>query len=342
VKRACFFAWVRDGDAFAVAEWYATDIRILRDLGYEVVVARAPAKIPPGCELYYSWWWNLSLPALAMARFSGRPHVVAGNVKEVTYAYVGRPWRLREWGERGSTAACLRWSDAVLATSRSEEGVLLERGAARVHLVHHGIDTSWYAPPSRTRDAPTVLTVTHLAYGNLRRKCLSELVAAAALVHVQDPRIRFQVVGGGDRRTLAELMALAAELGVANVIQWVGRVPRDMKRELYQSAAVYLQPTLYEGFGLAIAEAMSCGLPVISSPVGAVPEVTGDAAVLVDGTSPQAIADAVVSLMSDGKTRQHLGNSARGRIEALFTIERRRERVREILEEVTVTRAARS
>jgi glycosyltransferase involved in cell wall biosynthesis len=66
-----------------------------------------------------------------------------------------------------------------------------------------------------------------------------------------------------------------------------------------RECTVYLQPTRYEGFGLAILEAMSCGAPVVTSARGAVPEVVGDTAILVDGTSPMAIADGVL---------QYLGN----------------------------------
>jgi glycosyltransferase involved in cell wall biosynthesis len=78
----------------------------------------------------------------------------------------------------------------------------------------------------------------------------------------------------------------------ANVdgLRWLGRVPDEQLARLYRGALCVAYPSLYEGFGLPVLEAMACGAPVVTSAVGATAEVAGDAAVLVDPTDPEAIA----------------------------------------------------
>jgi glycosyltransferase involved in cell wall biosynthesis len=73
-------------------------------------------------------------------------------------------------------------------------------------------------------------------------------------------------------------------------VRWLGRVPDDELARLYRGALCVAYPSLYEGFGLPVLEAMACGAPVVTSAVGATAEVAGDAAVLVDPNDPEAIA----------------------------------------------------
>ena len=79
----------------------------------------------------------------------------------------------------------------------------------------------------------------------------------------------------------------------------LGRVSDDELVELYRGASVFLDPTLYEGFGYGVLEAMACGAPVVASAVTSIPEVVGDAALLCDPRSPQELADAVRRVLEE-------------------------------------------
>jgi glycosyltransferase involved in cell wall biosynthesis len=113
-------------------------------------------------------------------------------------------------------------------------------------------------------------------------------------------------------------------LGVEHAVEFPGVISRARKIELMRRCRVYLQPSRYEGFGMAILEAMSCGAAVVSSAVGAVPEVVGDAGLLVDGGCPDAIAAAVNRFLEDEDFRRMAGRRGRSRAETLFPLERRR------------------
>jgi glycosyltransferase involved in cell wall biosynthesis len=76
--------------------------------------------------------------------------------------------------------------------------------------------------------------------------------------------------------------------------------------DLYRGALLFVYPSLYEGFGLPVVEAMACGVPVITSNRSSLPEVAGDAALLIDPTQVEALASAIATVMNDGAMRQAL------------------------------------
>ena len=173
--------------------------------------------------------------------------------------------------------------------------------------------------------------------GNAERKCVPEVIRSIPLVLQQHPTARFIVVGE-QGSAYPDLLALVQRLGVEHAVEFPGVISKERKIELMQRCGVYLQPSIYEGFGLAVLEAMSCGAAVVSSPVGAVPEVVGDAGMLVDGRSPEAIATAVSRLLEDTALRQALGQRARQRVESLFVFERRQEALGRVIADLLENR----
>ena len=97
---------------------------------------------------------------------------------------------------------------------------------------------------------------------------------------------------------------------------------------------MYLQPSRYEGFGLAILEAMSCAARMLPSAVGAVPEVVGDTALFCDGESPRSIADAVLFAQHHRDQAEQMGSRARLRAVRLFPNERRTTELSAIVDEL--------
>jgi glycosyltransferase involved in cell wall biosynthesis len=103
-----------------------------------------------------------------------------------------------------------------------------------------------------------------------------------------------------------ELVALARAHGVADRVVFLGQVPDDRLPALYRGAAVFVFPSLYEGFGLPPLEAMACGTPVVSSLATSLPEVVGDAAVPIDPLDVESIADGIDRVVGDDQLRARL------------------------------------
>lgn len=107
-------------------------------------------------------------------------------------------------------------------------------------------------------------------------------------------------------RPTSDLSACAERNGVTDRIQFLGPVPDSKMPSLYRGAQALIFPSLYEGFGLPPLEAMACGTPAVTSNITAMPEVAGDAALLVDPTSVEQIADAMRRIATDTSLRHQL------------------------------------
>jgi len=114
---------------------------------------------------------------------------------------------------------------------------------------------------------------------------------------------------------------IAREVEASSVrdrVHILGAVPDNDLVALYSGATVFAYPSLYEGFGLPVLEAMAAGVPVLASNVSSLPEVAGDSAVLVDPCDEQAIADGLSRLLADRAFREELARRGRER-ERTFT-----------------------
>jgi glycosyltransferase involved in cell wall biosynthesis len=129
------------------------------------------------------------------------------------------------------------------------------------------------------------------------------------------------VLAGRLGQARAKLERLAAELGILDHVLWPGFVPDAELPDLYRGALVYVDPSLFEGFGLQALEAMACGTPVITSNTTSLPEIVGSAGIQLDPNDATAFADALVEVLGDARLRSDLGARARARAEQ-FTWER--------------------
>jgi glycosyltransferase involved in cell wall biosynthesis len=137
-------------------------------------------------------------------------------------------------------------------------------------------------------------------------KNLHRLIAAFAKIPCRDCAL--VLAGTGDRRYTPRLQAQSIELGIADRIKFLDYVSYEQLPILLNRAIALVFPSLWEGFGLPVLEAMACGTPVITSNLSSLPEVTGDAALLVNPYSIEEIAVAMESILTDSKLRSHLAN----------------------------------
>ena len=221
--------------------------------------------------------------------------------------------------------ASVRRAARVLVPSghaRDELCTLLGVDADRVIVTPEGVDRRFAPPqPAPARDAgpscddldallrrlgihrPYVLAV-----GNLQpRKNLARLIRAWALLSVDNAdRGRQLVIAGGFRGRRDGATGLAIELHIGDRVAFPGFVPDADLPALYGGAALFVFPSLYEGFGLPVLEAMACGTPVACSNTTALPEAAGGAAALFDPEDPVDIAATLHALLADEALRADL------------------------------------
>jgi glycosyltransferase involved in cell wall biosynthesis len=138
------------------------------------------------------------------------------------------------------------------------------------------------------------------------RKNLSRLIQAVAQLRRRGCATRLVLVGPNGWLVNGSLEQEIETLGVKDVVQNLGYVPQEDLPGLYSLATVFAFPSLYEGFGLPPLEAMACGTPVLTSQDSAMAEICGEAALLVDPHSAEAIADGLATLLQDADLRDCL------------------------------------
>jgi glycosyltransferase involved in cell wall biosynthesis len=210
----------------------------------------------------------------------------------------------------------LRAADHIIAVSRRTALDLVERlhvASARVTVIYPGVDPM-FTPEA---DRPAVLEVLHrydltqpliLAVGTLEpRKNYERLIEAFASITRESDGPRQLVFAGRQGWRYEGIYAAARrEAGLPERIRFLGFVEDDQLSALYRSAAVLAMPSFYEGFGLPVIEAMASGTPVVCSTGGALPEVAGNAAVLVAPEDVAGLRDALLFACRDQTHRARL------------------------------------
>jgi glycosyltransferase involved in cell wall biosynthesis len=193
--------------------------------------------------------------------------------------------------------------------------------ADRFHVAPNGIAVDLFHPVPSIPRVPGRLITTNSA--DVPLKGLYFLLQAVAEVSRTHP-VELTVVGTPKRR--GSLLRLIGELGIGDLVRFTGRISHlDFVCE-YARASIAVVPSMYEGFGLPAGEAMSCGVPVISTTGGALPEVVGEAGLLVPPADADALARAIRDLIDHPEYAVRLGEAGRRRVLAEFTWRRAAEK----------------
>ena len=210
---------------------------------------------------------------------------------------------------------------------------------SKVEVIPNAIDAGIAAPP--TEEAITrvcarfQLTSSYILYaGNIKpHKNVDRLIEAYSILRRRGyEQVKLLIIGDEISKYL-NLRRLVHRFQLHPHVRFFGFVPEATLAVLYRKAAMFVFPSLYEGFGLPPLEAMAAGTPVITSKVSSLPEVVGDAALLVDPMDAGAIADAMARLLDDEALRRDLIRRGHERARA-FSWTRSVARTREVYGEV--------
>ncbi|HEX2531234.1 MAG TPA: glycosyltransferase family 4 protein [Burkholderiaceae bacterium] len=167
------------------------------------------------------------------------------------------------------------------------------------------------------REPATILFLGRLG----KRKGTYDLLAAVAGLTGRYPNLKLLLGGDGKLERVKEE---AESLGIGSHVEILGWVSGEDKSELLKRASIYVLPSYAEGLPMSVLEAMACGLPIVSTPVGGIPEVVTDGVegYLVPPGDVAALVGALDRLLSDGDLRRRMGEAARHRAENTFSVER--------------------
>jgi glycosyltransferase involved in cell wall biosynthesis len=181
-----------------------------------------------------------------------------------------------------------------------------------VLTIHPGIDQDFFLPKvlqSRSEPARLLFPGAPLARKNLELvlHCLAGAPAGSALAHAALD------ISGAREEAFPRYSALIRSLGLWERVRWLGQVPREDVPSLMAAATAIVYPSFYEGFGFPPLEAMAAGTPVVASNASCLPEVLGDAAILVDPKDGRAFATALEGVLTRPELRARLVAAGRER-----------------------------
>jgi glycosyltransferase involved in cell wall biosynthesis len=275
-------------------------------------------------DLVFGWFasWHTFFP-ITLAWLLRKPSVMViggfdtANMPDIGYGY--QQGGLRRWASRWIMKRARR----LITNSRyslSEIEANTPINPARVSVIHHGVPDPFGGLPPEPKER-LALNVGAVSGLTLVQKGQLPFVRAASVL----PDVRFVHVGTWLDDAIAELRAAAPDN-----VELAGWASDEELHDWYRRAGAYVQVSRHEGFGLAVAEAMLAGCVPVVMDVTAMPEVVGDAGVLISSQEPQEVAAAVRRALDAGDAAP---GRARERILREFPMERREAEIRRVVEE---------
>lgn len=241
------------------------------------------------------------IPAMMAKKNLKIPYAVWGRGSEIYLP--GRPLAM-------ISKSILRNADAILALTEDMKQAMQNLCDKEIFVVPNGIDLEMFKPPLESRKGSNAKTIIFV--GRLHPvKGVQYLIEAMNIVHQKMPEAELILVGDGKERE--HLKSLTGRLGLKECIEFAGRVPHEKIQDYMGLADVFVLPGLSEGFPVTILEAMACGLPVVATRVGGLPDIIEDSinGYLVEAMDQEQIAEALLKILQDERLRKEISNNNR-------------------------------
>jgi glycosyltransferase involved in cell wall biosynthesis len=314
-------------------EYYKQDIDALRELGHKVLICTNFIEIPIDFDAMFIWWWTHALLPVLLCRTLNRPCIITGTFNfRFPEGFKGTDYFRRPRWQRFLIKAAVKACNLNLFVNQTELRQCVEYFNLRnARYFPHCVHGDYLRGPSNKR-RKALFNLAWSGRHNLVRKGIPELLEAIGLLRDKGKSVELFLAGlEGDG--LSYILERIQQLGIENEVRYLGSLTRQEKIALLRENEVFVQPSHYEGFGLAILESMGCGACVIVCDVGGVREVVADCGLYVSPSSPQELASAIEKVLEDSILRRNLQNLALERAKSLFTADKKAERLQVVLAE---------
>ena len=225
--------------------------------------------------------------------------------------------------------------DRIITVSQSSAKDIehhLEVPHHKLRIAENGIDIDLFKADDRAFKNPNSLILINS--GEKPIKGVRYLLKALQLLQQEDTKVKLTIIGSTALN--GHNLKLVKEYGLENMVTVTGKISTEELVKHYSQSEISVVPSLYEGFGLPAAEAMSCKLPVVATRGGALPEVVGqngESGFLVPPADPDALAAAIKRLLADKHLQRKMGEAGRKRVEQNFTWEQAAKKTLEVYQE---------
>jgi glycosyltransferase involved in cell wall biosynthesis len=277
------------------------------------------------CDLIHAHW-SLSAGTAVLARpIHRRPIIATLQGSDIFRATEGRVGA-------SLTRDLLLRCQRITCLSRALADRLIALGvpAGRIAIIPNGVDTDQFAPPSHGAREPLMVFVGSL----IERKGVAHLLSALPTVFSSFPELRMAIIGQGPEE--AALRKQAEALDISQRVLFAGPQSQDAVRNWLQRAQLLILPSLEEGLGVVLLEALACGTPVVASDVGGIPDViTAEVGRLTPAGNPDALASAIEEALRGEDAWRSMSEHARMRAVNVFDWSRIAKEYVDLYREVT-------
>lgn len=291
-------------------EYYKQDLEALKQLGHDVVVCTRYSQIPLRFNAIFIWWWTFALYPVLLARVFGRPSIVTGVFNfRFPPKFEGRDYFRRPRWQRFLIGAAARLSTMNLFVTETEVRACSDYfGLTNGKFFPCTVHDDYLHGPAEQREM-VLFNIAWSGTGNLIRKGIPELLQAVQILKREGFLVTLYLAGheGDGSQFLRDTIE---RLDIGDRVKCLGPLIRAKKIELLRSLEIFVQPSHFEGFGLATAEAMGSGACVITCDVGAVRSVVADCGIYVEPGDAEDLARAIKLAITDHELRQGLQRKA--------------------------------
>lgn len=284
-----------------------TKIRFAGAFIFWADIVRVIEKISP--DIVHAQSLGIGVPALLSKKILKFPYAVWGQGSDVY---------LPDWFTKLTSKTIIKNANSVIALTEDMKRAMQAIYNRDITIVPNGIDLKEYIselPVQNVEGAEKRI----LFVGRLHPvKGVQYLLQAMQMVHEEVPGAKLILVGDGEERE--HLETLTDNLGIRECVEFAGRVPHERVQDYMNQAEVFVLPSLSEGFPVTILEAMACGLPIVATRVGGLPDIVegGVNGYLVNVKNPNKIADKILFLLENDEVREEISANNREKAE-LYT-----------------------
>jgi glycosyltransferase involved in cell wall biosynthesis len=273
--KICFFVKTKDIEIFNKIEFYKNDLDILLNLGHSVDCCNEiRSLLYKKYDLYFVWWFGYGVFPTFLSFLLGKKSIVIGNIHGLSGEGLSN-WPFRK---RILMKLCMKLASKSLFTSHTEFIRLENFKSKNFGILYNCVQHNKYFEDKKTEKKKIILTISNLTKENVKRKMILESLCAFS-IFLKKNKDFIYIICGKEGDGLPSIISLIESLNISHNVIINGSVSVENKIDLLRTSLLYLQPTLSEGFGVAILEAQACGLPVITTFEPCINEVFSDSVI---------------------------------------------------------------
>jgi glycosyltransferase involved in cell wall biosynthesis len=330
-KRVVFYGNFNEND-INIFDYYKQDYDALTSLGFDVVFCNKITKLFfLKFDLIFIWWWTYAALPILISKFKNSKSIVTGTFNfKFEDAKSGIDYIHRPIYQKFLIWVSLKLTNYNLFVNYKEflecsKFFKLKNSVYFPHVVN-----DIYINKNIGKKNNFLLNISWSGKKNLERKGVFDLIQALYLLKLENIDIDL-IIAGKDGDGLSDLNSLINKLNINDRVKLLGTITLKDKINLLQNCIIYVQPSYFEGFGLAVAEAMASGACILSSQVGGMGELVKDVSFFVEPGNIQMLVNQIKFILNNSKQREYLQNEAQKKIVSKYSFDKKVINLKKIL-----------